>query len=153
MSKDSVLWENPHLIVFVPDSSVDQELARAFLTKTAPKIVEEERVVSQAEVGSFSPQQTFICVWRDITRGVNEYTRDEANRLVEVRRPHAELMAELRVGAPVDCSKFWKKASGMRAGAMDTNAVIDAVNATCSPYRLYWKDPGSPLPRILGMML
>jgi hypothetical protein len=146
------IFENPHLIVFVPESTIDQELVRTFLAKHGPKVLEEDRVVSSAELTSFHPQQVIVCMWRDTTRGVTEPTRDDQGKLIEVRRPLAELLSELRVGLAVEAGKHWRKAGGMRAGSLDADALIDAVNATCSPWRLYWRDAGSPVPRVLGLM-
>lgn len=138
-------------IVIVPEAGQEHIIVRKYLQANAPKVISEQRMFSELILSTLQTDITIVVVTRNPTMAPNTTFVDVDGKQHHRPRYDEELLEEVRVSAPVKCSKYWVRDNPMRPGRPDVAGMLEALGKTISPWRLDYVDKGEERPQILKL--
>lgn len=145
------LLDDKNTVVIIPEIGKEYQYTMKFLQKNTPRVVSDQRVFTELDLGSLQTDITVVVVAREFSNPLQISEMGADNMPHYFDRPFAELEEEQRISKPVKVSKYWVRDNPMRPGKPDTAGILEALAKECLPWRLDFVDKGEDKPQILKL--
>lgn len=143
-------WLNDkETIVIIPPNGIASDLARTFITNTAPKVVSEDRLFDTLELTMLASKMKVCCVYRSPKTPAMKYILQVDGTKAHELRPEADLMAEMRVTTPIE-PQFTREGPA-KPYKLSVSRFLEDMGQTLDGMRFDYIDKGEAKPQVLQL--
>jgi len=145
------ITNDQNTIVLVLDAGNESQIAFRWLQRAAPKVLEQQRVLTELHLMQLQAAVNVVAVFRMPVNAAVNYEPDKAGTIRTYPRPDAELMEEMHMTKPVSMKDYWDRPSPTSPGKPDVPRFLEALNIAIVPYRMDFIDKGEAKPSIMKL--
>jgi hypothetical protein len=147
--KQLAILNDKETIVIIPPNGIASDLARTFITNSAPKVVSEDRLFDTLELSMLGAKMKVCCVYRSPKTPAMKYILQVDGTKAHELRPEAELMDEMRVSTPIE-PQFTREGPA-KPYKLNVSRFLEDIGQTLDGMRFDYIDKGEARPQVLQL--